>query len=435
MKKIALLFPGQGSQYVGMGKKFYQEYPMARSRFAEAGELLGLDLTKLCFEGSLAELIQTENAQPAILTVSMAMFEVYQQEIGIEPQFLAGHSLGEISALTCAGAIRFSDAVKLVRHRGLLMRDAATENEGAMAAVAGIDPAMVEAECHKFNTGKSVLLISNYNSPDQVVISGHKLAVTEVGKILESKGAKVIPLKVSSAFHSPLMQSASKKFTVELKKYNYMPLKWPVISNVTGVPYSESGQIVSLLTEQLTQPVQWQGTITYLQKQGMEYVVELGPQTVLRNLMKSNASQLRAFSYDKEEDVRTLKNEVVFPPFPTVKPGDFQHTVITKCIQIAVCTKNRNCNQNQDEYQKGVVEPYRKVQKMQEELVNSNQSPTLDQMKSALEMLMSVFTTKMTPRAEQIERFNEVFETTGTRQLFPDFIQEYILDGLCRSQN
>lgn len=420
MKKVAILFPGQGSQYVGMGKGFYEKYPVARNIFKEANEVLGFDLTKLCFEGDLEELTRTENAQPAILTVSVALFECYRQEIGRDPQFSAGHSLGEISALTCAGAIRFADALKLVRQRGLLMQDAMTDGEGAMAAIAGIGREVVQAECAKLNSGGNIVVISNDNSPNQVVISGHKSMVAEVGKVLESQGGKVIPLKVSAAFHCPLMQPAAGQLALELNKYTYQPLKWPVISNVTGMPYPDSSHIVSRLTEQLTRPVQWREAMAYLQKQGVELAVEVGPQTVLRNLMKSNAPQIKTFSYDKEEDVRKLKEEVSAPMNGvTGTKNDFPHTVVTKCIQIAVCTRNRNWDN--DEYQKGVVEPYRKIQKMQEELETSNQPPTLEQMTEALEMLRSVFITKKTPVEEQRERFKEVFDATGTRHLFSDF--------------
>jgi [acyl-carrier-protein] S-malonyltransferase len=416
LKKLAILFPGQGSQYVGMGKGLYRKYPAARHVFDEANDILGFDLAQLCFDGNMEELTRTENAQPAIFTCSVALFEIYRQEIGIDPRLSAGHSLGEISALTCAGSIKFSDALKLIRQRGLLMRDAMADSEGAMAAVTGIGREAVQAECAKFNTSEKIVVISNYNSSDQVVISGHKPAVAEAGKALENQGAKVIPLKVSAPFHSPLMRPAADKFAAELKKYNYQPLKWPVISNVTGAPYPDSNQIVTLLTEQLTQAVRWQESMAYLQNQGIEMAVEVGPQTVLRNLMKSNASQIKTFSYDKEDDVKSLK-EVVGAV--AVSKNDFQHTVVTKCIQITVCTRNRNWDN--DEYQKGVVEPYRRIQKMQEELEKSNQPPTLEQMKEALEMLRSVFITKKTPPEEQRERFNEVFDVTGTRQLFPDF--------------
>ena len=415
------MFPGQGSQYVGMGKRLIEKYPVVQNLFDEAGKVLGFDLAGLCFEGNPEELTRTENTQPAILTVSVAFFEIYRQEIGIDPQFTAGHSLGEITALTCAGALRFSDAVKLVRQRGLLMRDAMSGGEGAMAAITGIGSEVVQSECAKLNDGGQVVVISNDNSPNQLVISGHKSVLAEAGKILESKGAKVIPLKVSAPFHSPLMKSAAGQFKSELEKYQYNPLQWPVISNVTGTPYPDSNQIVSLLTEQMTQTVRWRESMAYLQNQGVEVAVEVGPQTVLRNLMKSNAPRIKTFAFDKDEDVQALKNEMaVSPPSVIRKPGDFQHTVVTKCIQIAVCTRNQNWDN--DEYQRGVVEPYRKIQKMQEELEKTNQPPTVEQMKEALEMLRSVFLTKKTPRGEQIERFNEVFDTTGTRHLFPDFI-------------
>ncbi len=428
MKKVALLFSGQGSQYVGMGEALSEKYPEVRRIFDQANDILGYDLAKICFKGNLAELTRTENAQPAILTMSKALFEIYMKEIGIAPYYTAGHSLGEISALTCAGVIEFSDALKIVRQRGLLMQEAGAKAEGAMAAIVGIDLAIIQTECAKLNNSEPVLVIANYNSPDQVVISGHKPTVTEAGRILADKGAKVTPLKVSAAFHSPLMLPAGQSLEAELKKYQYHSFKWPVLSNVTASPYPDSGEVASLLTQQLTMPVRWRESMAYLEKQGIEIAVEIGPRTVLRNLMKSNTQSIKAFSFEKPEDqtelkkilpAETAKKETPAAPQPVNVTNVLRNKFIAKCIHIAVTTRNRNWDN--DEYQKGVIEPYRKIQQLQERLEKEGKEPTQDEMQEALEMLRSVLTTKKVPALEQISRYNELFETTGARPLFPDF--------------
>jgi [acyl-carrier-protein] S-malonyltransferase len=419
MKKIALLFPGQGSQYVGMGKVLFENYECVRQTFEEACEALEFDLKKVCFEGDLEELTKTEITQPAILTASVAAFRVYMQEIGLKPSFAAGHSLGEFSALTCAGAIKFADAVRLVRQRGFLMQQAAAAGTGSMAAVNGLDKGIIEQECAKYSSDGHVVVISNYNSPEQNVISGHKEAVQKVSEKLTELGARSIPLKVSAPFHSPLMQPAADKFMDVLENYSYSDLLFPVISNAHALPYKGQGEIIENLKMQIVSPVRWQESMDYLQKQGVTDVVEVGPQTVLRNLMKKNAPNIKAFSFDKDEDKNAFKNEIDGQKPDSHSGSGYRHTVITKCIAVAVCTKNRNWDN--EEYQKGVVEPYRKIQKLQENLENSGNEPTIEEMTESLDMLKSVFQTKRVPIGEQIERFNEVFAVTDTKQLFKDF--------------
>ncbi len=421
MEKIALLFSGQGAQYIGMGKMLYDNFSVAKETFEEASSVLGFELEKLCFEGDNNELTKTENAQPALLTNSVAAFRVYMNEIGIAPAFVAGHSLGEFSALACTGAINFSDAVKIVRMRGLFMQEASALGVGSMAAITGIDRKIIEEECAKFSKNDNIVVVSNYNSPEQTVISGHREAVYELGELLAQKGARNIPLKVSAPFHSPLMNQAAVKLGEEMQKYKYNNFRWPVISNVTALPYSEPEKITSNMTMQMTSPVQWVNSMKFLQDQGVSVVVELGAGTVLRNLMKKNSSTIKAYSYDNSEDAKELKDIVASDEFLSQPDTKFRSTVITKSLAVAVCTRNRNWDN--DEYQKGVVEPYRKIQELQRKLEEEKKEPTADEMRQALDMLVTVFNTKKTPVNEQMERFNEIFEATGTGDLFVDFIQ------------
>lgn len=416
--KTALLFPGQGSQYVGMSTGICERYEIARRVFEEAGDALGMDLKKLCDAGPLDELTKTFNSQPAILVTSVAMYRIYMEQVGVVPSCLAGHSLGELTALTCAGAIDFTDAVKLVRQRGLFMQEAVALGAGAMTAVMGMDQETIAAVCQKISTENNMVVISNYNSPEQTVISGHQDAVARAAEELAGKGARTIPLKVSAPFHSPLMQSAADKFETELHKYKYQDPQYPVLSNVTAKPYAGKDQLIHNLTAQLVQPVQWTASMAYLQSQGIELTVEIGPGIVLRDLMKKNVPGIPAFSYDKEKDVKKLM-ETIAPQTPAVVDKAAKLKLISRCLAIVVCTPNQNWNN--DEYHKGVIEPYRKVQQMLEQLEKEDKEPTLEQMREALEMLRLVFQTKRTLPPEQAERFNQLFEETGTRSLFADF--------------
>ncbi|MCX7920712.1 MAG: ACP S-malonyltransferase [Clostridia bacterium] len=419
MNKIALLFPGQGSQYVGMGKALDENFSIARQTFEEANDILQFDLQKLCFEGDIEELTKTENTQPALLAASVAAFRVYMKEYDLKPSFMAGHSLGEFSALTCAGAIEFKDALRIVRQRGIFMQQAVALGTGSMAAVSSLDKSVIEYECRKFSEDGQVVVVSNYNSPAQTVISGHKNAVQTVSDKLAALGGRVIPLKVSAPFHSPLMKPAAEKLAVEMNKYKFNEPLCPVISNVSALPYEGSGQIVESLAAQITAPVRWQESVEYIQNQGVDIAIEMGPQTVLKNLVKKIAPSIKIFSFDKEEDKKALKDEINLEQIVAKESKGFRHTIVTKSIAIAICTRNRNWDN--DEYQKGVVEPYRNIQKMQEKLEEDGKEPSIEQMTQAIEMLRSVFITKKVSVEEQIQRFNELFDVTGTRGIFKDF--------------
>lgn len=417
MKKVTFLFPGQGSQYAGMAKKLCESFKAAKDTFDEASEAIGFDIAKLCFEGSIEELTKTENTQPAILTASVAAYRVYMSEIGAKPAFMAGHSLGEISALCCAGGIDFGDAVKIVRQRGKFMQEAVPAGIGGMAAVIGADKDVIEAECKKATHDGKQVTVANYNSPEQIVISGNIEAVSEAGEKLSASGALVIPLKVSAPFHCSLMRKASDKLSEELKKYNFNELKYPVIANLTAQPYPDKASINEYLTKQIISPVKWQSSMEYMKNNGIDLAVELGPKTVLRDLMKKNVSNLTTYSFDHEADFQNLKRQFSSDE-KTLSNG---LEIITKCIATAICTKNSNWDEQ--EYQKGVVEPYRQIKQMKDEIVKAGRQPANDEVRKALDMLKSVLATKKVPDKEQSQDFNEILSEPETRQMFAEFVK------------
>ncbi|MEC0090203.1 ACP S-malonyltransferase [Paenibacillus macquariensis] len=413
MSKVGLLFPGQGSQYIGMGKSLYEQYAVARETFEEANEVLEFNLSSLCFEGAMDELTMTFNAQPAILTASVAAFRVLLQELRLTPTFAAGHSLGEFSALTCTGAIKFEDALRIVRKRGLLMQDAVVSNEGAMLAIIGLSDLEVEAVCEEVSTGYgSMVVVANYNSHDQIVVSGHTAAVDIVKEKLSAKGVKTIALKVSAPFHTPLMYSAFAGLRDELESCSYGKFAYPVISNVTATPYSDSNYIVSNLTTQLFKPVQWHNSIQYMLNQGVHSFIEVGPKKVLKNLLTGYSKVHQSVSFEHPFEIGAIR-----------EAGIESHPdgmgLISKCIAVAVSTQNRNWDN--EHYETGVVIPYNKLVDLRDQLIQSNTEPTIDQLQFALDMLRSILETKLTTKELQRERFNQILTNTCTHELFPLF--------------
>ncbi len=408
---MIFLFPGQGAQYVGMGKELAEEFAIARQTFEEANEALGFDLQKLCFEGDIEELTKTANTQPAILTHSVAAFRVWMEELGLSPKYLAGHSLGEYSALVSSGALKFADAVKLVHKRGQFMQEAVPVGIGSMMAVLKLDQIIVDKVCKEISTPEEIVVAANYNSEGQIVISGHARAVERAGEKLKEKGATVKALKVSAPFHSPLMQPAAEKMREELQKIEFGQMKWPVISNVNALPYQSTENLIDNLVEQIVKPVRWYESMAYLNNHRMTKAVEMGPGVVLKNLLKRSSLEMEVYSLDKPKHLNTLVEQFVVKRDLT--------KVISKSLAVAVCTKNHNADN--DAYQKGVVEPYKKTELLLNKLEGEGKEATIEQAKEALEMLRSVFTTKMTPVEEQIERFTQIFDVSGTQKDFVDF--------------
>ncbi len=302
MSAYAFIFPGQGSQYVGMGRSFYETSMGARKAFDEASKALGYDLARVVFEGPDEDLGRTDITQPALLTVSIAALRALTERMVPCPRVLAGHSLGEYTALVAAGALDFSEAVVLVARRGRVMMEAG--GSGAMCAVIGLELEVVEDICRAVSEDGSVVVPANINSPAQVVISGDSGAVKRAAEEAKARGAKMaVLLNVSVPSHSPLMAGAAQKFTLELEKVKFNEFKIPVISNVKADVMKGTSEAAALLERQLTNPVRWVDTINKMKGMGVGSVLEIGPKKVLTGLVKRIDREISAFNLDNADEL------------------------------------------------------------------------------------------------------------------------------------
>ncbi|PIH61300.1 ACP S-malonyltransferase [Paenibacillus sp. LK1] len=300
MGKIAFVFPGQGSQTVGMAKDAYESVPAATEIFRTADETLGFSLSNLVFEGPETELKQTSNTQPALLTASIALFEAFKEK-GIQPDYMAGHSLGEYSALVAAGVLSFADAVSIVRARGQYMEQAVPGGQGAMAAVLGADREALGVLCRDVSESGDAVELANINCPGQIVISGVKEGVAAVAeRVKEAGGKRAITLEVSGPFHSSLMKGAAEKLAEKLKTVSFSPGAVPVVANVTARPV-EDGKVQDLLTDQVYSPVLWEDSVTWLIEQGVDTFIEIGSGSVLTGLIKKTDKTVKLYNVNSLE--------------------------------------------------------------------------------------------------------------------------------------
>ncbi len=302
--KIAFLFPGQGSQSVGMGKDFLEQFPVSKETFATASSVLGYDLADLCLNGPADKLNLTENTQPAILTASIAILRVLEEK-GLRAGAAAGHSLGEYSAITAAGGIEFKDAVGLVRKRGRYMQEAVPAGVGLMAAILGMERSDVEKSCLEA-AKNGIVAPANYNSPGQIVIAGEKSAVEKAMELAKAAGAKkVVPLAVSVPSHCSMMQDAGEKLAQELDKIALRDLQFPIVNNADGKFLKTAAELKPSLLKQISSPLYWEDSITRMVAEGFDTFIEIGPGKVLSGLVKRIAKDVKILNV---EDVKSMND-------------------------------------------------------------------------------------------------------------------------------
>lgn len=392
MKKIAAIFSGQGSQYVGMGKDLYDNYGEAKEVFEQAKEVLKSDILDIMFYGDKDVLRQTENAQIAVFLTSMAAYKVFTSVCKVKPTVTAGHSLGELSALTAAGAFSFEDALFLVRDRAEYMKDACKEQCGTMYAVRDVHPERVKEICAAYER----VCISNYNTREQTVISGEKEMLINVVDNLKADGAVVQELEVNGAFHSQLMESASEKMKERLKMTVIAEPEIPVISNTTAT-FEGREEIRDNLYHQIIMPVRWSETIDIFRSLGISAAIEFGPGHVLTNMIKKQNNGIDTYLFEKKADIDvTIKNVQKNYSEPEIN-------FFEKCLSMAVCSKNYN--NSSDGYETFVVKNVNRIRSLIEKDILS---VTEGDRAAAYEALQVILRYKKVPREEMEKRLHTI---------------------------
>jgi len=305
---LAFVFPGQGSQYIGMGKDYYDEFPIARQVFEESSDRLNMDMADLCFNSDETELSMTANAQPAILTASIAILNVLMNETYIKPDYVAGHSLGEYTALVASGAMNFGDAVYTVRKRGEFMQDSVPLGVGTMAAIIGLSSKNILEICNAVSGSDGIVSPANFNSSIQTVISGHTEAVQKACEKAREAGAKrVVPLNVSAPFHCILMSDAADKLKEVLNEVDFKQIGIPVVTNVYGEANSDHMKILDIMVDQMVKPVKWIDSVNYMYNNEVDRFIEIGPGSVLTGLIKRTVNGVKLANLEKTDQLNHIK--------------------------------------------------------------------------------------------------------------------------------
>jgi [acyl-carrier-protein] S-malonyltransferase len=315
MKKIAILFPGQGSQYIGMCKDYIDKYQYVRYMFEQANDILHFNIKSMILDGRMEELTQSENAQPAVVLASQVFFKVYIDEIGIEPDIIAGHSLGEISALLAAEAISFEDGLRFSRKRGLIMNQAAAKKSGHAALILGLAEEVIKKEINDIAITTDYVAITGYNSPGQILVAGVVKAMMELkSRVIELGGDYIpfnmLPMKADVPFHCALMNFTMSEFENELNHIHFKPPKFRVLSSVDVQLYNGEKEIKTNLALQLMNPVMWRQIIDAIEQNGIEVVIDIGPQYILKSLTNETTEKMQTYAFDVSDDKNKLKKEI-----------------------------------------------------------------------------------------------------------------------------
>lgn len=413
MGKIALLFPGQGAQHIGMGVALREESHAAKDTIDEASDVLGYDMYKLCKQGSITELNKMEVMFPAIMTVSVASFRAMCEQLDVEVDFLAGHSLGEYSALVCSGAVSFPDMLRVVRKRGQLAQKIADAGTGFMTIVDGVFSDQVQLICDQAAEEGRTVSVSAFNSQLQVTISGIGEDVEFIESELIKAKAVITPLFFSAPFHCSLMQQIVGELEETLNGVDYYPLSIPVVANIDAKPYPSEKAIVEYLCRQIVQPVQWKATLDFFAREQVDRIFDIGPQAILANLSKQDNSAISVYCFSQEGEREALRRAI---PQKWQGGNDKRsvYNIVTRCMAMAVST--RNANDNEQEYQHGVIKPYEHMEALQHSIEQFGTAPTEEQIGDALAQLRSIFQTKHVTQSEQIRRYEVLLSELDARE-------------------
>ncbi|WP_161975813.1 ACP S-malonyltransferase [Tengunoibacter tsumagoiensis] len=352
--QLMYLFPGVGSHHSGMGKTLYEQFPLVQDLFTEASDILHRDIAALCFSSAHAEdLNYLENSQAALLCVSVATYRVLVAETGLEQALYLGYSLGEYSALCCAGALAFKDALQLVWNRGIIVSEVAKTVDGSMVWVVNVAERKVEEICQQLRQEGESVSISAYDSPQKVSISGTRAALRKAGERIVAAGGIPIPIKMSGPFHSPLMSDAAARFRDLLHTYSYASPRFPVISNYTAQLYQSGDDIPANLQLQLVQPIRWQASLELARSLGVTTSVEIGPKNVLTYLLEKNEFHITTYELNTTEQLQKIKASSV------AQSRDYP-AFLAKCLTLIVGTKNYN--EDVHMYETIVIPNFRKIE-------------------------------------------------------------------------
>ncbi|MBN1040272.1 ACP S-malonyltransferase [Clostridium botulinum] len=422
MKKNAFIFPGQGSHYIGMGKSIYDKYDVAKRIFNRANKELGYDIKRICFEGNLVELSKIDIMLTAIMTVSVASFNVLLEEYGIEPNFLAGHSLGEYSALTCSGAIEFGDAIRLVEKRSKLAMKAFENTDASMSIIENVDFNTISRLCISKSPNVSIACI---NGKDQFAISGYSNAIEDVENELLIEGGQVTPLLYSLPFHSSLMQEVSIELEDYLKNIKFKSFKYKVISNVDANVYKNENEIISKLVKQIKNPVQWDSTIRFFTANNVENLIEVGSQKILSNIIAKDNKHFNLFSFSVAEDRKRIRENISSKYINELKYNNYVK-LMERSLTEAVTTKNKCFNI--DLYKSKVIDKYLEIEKWINECNEDDNFDYINIFKKTLENLKCIYDTKGICINEQRERFNKLVKDSNIDDIDISFIDELFIN-------
>lgn len=404
MGRTAFVFPGQGAQHIGMGIAICGESSAAKDAFNEASDVLGYDVYNFCKQGKVSEFSRMEVIFPAILTVGVASYRAICQQMNVQADFLAGHSLGEYTALVCSGAVRFSDMLKIAHKRGQIAQRVADKGIGYMSIIDNISIPWAQEICRQLQTNGHNVLISAYNSQSQVAISGNSVDVEFAENEFIKKDATITPLIFSPPFHCVLMQEIVDELRDILKKIEYQPFSIPVISNIDAMPYSSENDIVEYLCQQMVQPVQWTQILDFFAQTQVSKIFDMGPQAILSNLIKQYKPTISVYSIAKKEERDALRRIVPSRGrYSDVKRQGI-YNIVTRCMAMAVST----CNYNVDvtAYQSGVMQPYEKLEALAENIEKSNEIRTEKYICESFYNLDKIFESKHVPVCERLRRYD-----------------------------